>query len=66
MEELTRQTELTLVTLLGQRFGDGLVYVQSEADRMALERAMRRGLVDREGYLTRAGRQCWKRCADRL
>lgn len=66
MEELTHQTESTLVALLGQRFGDGLVYVQSEADRIALERAMRRGLVDREGYLTRAGRQCWKRFVERF
>lgn len=63
--KLTQQMEWALATLLGHRFGDGLVYVQSQADRATLARARRLGLVDSEGYLTNAGRRFWNRRADR-
>lgn len=52
--------ELAITTLLGQRFGDGLIYLQSRDDRRLLKRAMRLGLVDEGGYLTAFGKRFWQ------
>lgn len=44
-----------LLRLLGQRFGDGLIYLQGGDDRGLLREAIALGLVDDEGYLTQTG-----------
>lgn len=44
-----------LWNLLGQRFGDGSVYVHDPAERSLLHKAMSLGLIDAEGYLTALG-----------
>ncbi len=45
-----------IIRLLSHRYGDGLVYLRDSAERALLDRAVRLGLVTREGYLTPAGR----------
>jgi len=42
--------------LLGHRYADGLVYFGEAGERPVFERAVRLGLISREGYLTRDGR----------
>lgn len=46
-----------LLALLKRHFGDGLIYLQSSADRELLRKAVRLGLVAPDGYLTSAGRR---------
>ncbi len=55
-KELSEQLDQALLQLLAHRFGDGLVYLRDDSERRLFERAMSMGLVDREGYLTPAGR----------
>ncbi len=55
-KELSEQLDQALLQLLAHRFGDGLVYLRDDGERRLFERAMSMGLVDREGYLTPAGR----------
>ena len=43
------------MALLDHRYGDGLVYLREASERSILSRAIRRGLVSAEGYLTPAG-----------
>lgn len=58
--DMTPLEEMTMATLLGHRFGDGLVYLQGPDDRRVLKRAMRLGLVDDAGYLTASGHRFWQ------
>jgi len=53
-EEESMDTDL--LQLLGHRFGDGLVYLREETERVLFDRAVNLGLVTGEGYLTPAGR----------
>ncbi len=59
--KMNAQEEVDIVMLLGQRYGDGLVYLRGGSDRLALEQAIELGLVSDEGYLTPAGYQFWQR-----
>ena len=54
--EPSEQVDQALLQLLAHRFGDGLVYLRDDGEKRLFERAMRMGLVNREGYLTPAGR----------
>lgn len=58
--DMTPFEEVAIANLLGHRFGDGLVYVQSRDDRRLLKRAIRLGLVDEGGYLTAVGKRFWQ------
>ncbi|MDX1528104.1 MAG: hypothetical protein R3337_05715 [Gammaproteobacteria bacterium] len=55
-EELSEQVDPALLQLLAHRYGDGLVYLRDDGERRLFERAVNLGLVNREGYLTPAGR----------
>lgn len=55
-KELSEQVDQALLQLLAHRFGDGLVYLGDDSERRLFERAVSMGLVNREGYLTPAGR----------
>ena len=50
-----QRPEPELLRLLGHRYGDGLVYLQDRAEQPVYETAVRRGLIDMDGYLTPAG-----------
>jgi len=42
--------------LLEHRYGDGLVYLRDQGDRVLYRQAVELGLISREGYLTPEGR----------
>ena len=48
-------TSSGIASLLGHRFGDGLVYFRHVGERKLFNRAVERGLLSREGYLTPEG-----------
>ena len=54
---MTRLEEVALTTLLSHRLTDGSVYLEGRDDRVLLKQAIRRGLVDEEGYLTTSGKR---------
>ncbi len=54
------KTELDIVVLLGQRYGDGLVYLRGGNDRLLLRQAIELDLINEEGYLTPAGYRYWQ------
>lgn len=54
------ESSLPIVTLLGQHYGDGLVYLRDNDDRLLLKEAIARGLVSEEGYLTQVGYAYWQ------
>ena len=54
------KAELDMVVLLGQRYGDGLVYLRGGNDRLLLRQAIELDLVNEEGYLTPAGFRFWQ------
>lgn len=60
----TRSKAQAFTVLLGQRYGDGLVYLQGQPDRVLLGEAIAQGLVNDEGYLTPAGYRFWVGRAD--
>ncbi len=49
------------VRLLSQHFGDGLVYLADEADRLLLKSAIDDGLISPDGHVTAAGYRLWRR-----
>ena len=55
-KELPEPVDQALLQLLAHRYGDGLVYLRDDGERRLFERAVSMGLVNREGYLTPAGR----------
>lgn len=55
-KESSEQVDQALLQLLGHRYGDGLVYFRDDGERRLFDRAVSMGLVNREGYLTPAGR----------
>lgn len=58
---MTHREHTAITTLLGQRFGDGLIYLLSRHDRYLLQQAIALGLVNAEGYITPAGYRLWQR-----
>lgn len=51
------------VRLLSQHFGDGLVYMADEADRLLLKTAIDVGLISPDGHVTAAGYRLWRRAS---
>ena len=51
--------EVDLVALLGQRYGDGLVYLRGGNDHAVLQKAIDLGFISDDGYLTPSGQQFW-------
>ena len=51
------------VRLLSQHFGDGLVYLADEADRLLLKTAIADGLISPDGHVTAAGYRLWRRAS---
>jgi hypothetical protein len=60
-DEVDEQEQQPLLTLLGQHYGDGLVYLREPDDRRLLMRAIVLGLVSEDGYLTPDGYRLWRR-----
>ena len=54
-----RFDESALTRLLGQRFGDCLIYLRSPGDRSLLAHAITLGLVSEDGQLTGKGKRFW-------
>ena len=54
------RAEVDMVVLLGQRYGDGLVYLRGGNDRVLLREAIELDLVNEEGYLTPTGFRFWQ------
>ncbi len=53
------------VKLLSQHFGDGLVYLADDADRLLLKNAIDYGLISLDGRVTAAGYRLWRSaCGD--
>ena len=50
-----QRTDINLIALLGQRYGDGLVYLRGGNDHALLQRTIQMGLVSDDGYLTPSG-----------
>jgi hypothetical protein len=48
------------VRLLSQHFGDGLVYLADDADRLLLKNAIDYGLISPDGRVTAAGYRLWR------
>ncbi len=59
-QHINSQQEVEITVFLGQRYGDGLVYLSGSRDRIVFERAIDLGLVSDEGYLTPAGHRFWR------
>ena len=49
-------TESDIAEVLQYRYGDGLVYLTKNQPDSLYKQAANQGFVDREGYLTRKGR----------
>lgn len=61
---LHEEIDTALVRLLEHRYGDGLIYLRDNGERRVYERAIKMGLVSREGYLTPEGRSLLARYYD--
>ncbi len=48
------------VRLLSQHFGDGLVYLADDTDRLLLKNAIDYGLISPDGRVTAAGYRLWR------
>ncbi len=46
-----------IVKLLAHRYGDGWVYLRGAEERKLYARAVGLGLINRDGYVTREGRE---------
>jgi hypothetical protein len=58
IQEQQRQiddVDQAMLSLLGHRYGDGLVYLRSDGEQQLYHQAVRLGLVSSEGYLTPRG-----------
>ena len=51
------------VRLLSQHFGDGLVYLADDDDRLLLKNAIDYGLISPDGRVTAAGYRLWRRAS---
>ena len=50
-----------LIRLLGQHFGDRLVYLQGSNDLRLFKLAVEKGLITEDGYITKEGYRLWQR-----
>ena len=50
------EVDPAIVKLLAHRYGDGLVYLRGAEERQLYARAVGLGLINRDGYVTREGR----------
>lgn len=57
--KMPSSTEVAMLRLLGQRFGDGLVYLHDRDDEALRNEAIRLGLVVEDGYMTADGKKFW-------
>ncbi len=58
IQEQQRQiddVDQAMLTLLGHRYGDGLVYLHNDREQQLYHEAVRLGLVSSEGYVTPRG-----------
>ena len=58
IQELQRQADdvdQAILKLLGQRYGDGLVYLRNDTEQQLFHEAVRLGLVSSEGYVMPRG-----------
>ncbi len=58
IQEQQRQiddVDQAMLSLLGHRYGDGLLYLRSDGEQQLYHQAVRLGLVSSEGYLTPRG-----------
>ena len=58
IQEQQRQADdvdQAILELLGQRYGDGLVYLRNATQQQLFHEAVRLGLVSSEGYVTPPG-----------
>jgi len=53
-----------VLSVLGHRYGDGLVYLRNNSEQPAFDRAVRLGLVSSEGYVTPRGLSVLARFGD--
>lgn len=63
-DDLNGQEAMVLARMLGHRYGNGQVYLQSRAEQSVFHKAIRMGLIDEEGYLTGQGYRFWGRWDD--
>ena len=56
-----RNENRELMLLLGQRFGDRMVYLRENKDWRLLKLAVEQGLVTEDGYITIEGYRLWQR-----
>lgn len=63
-QSISTTIETALLRLLGHRYGDGLVYLGDDTERGLFAQAVTLGFINREGYLTRAGRSLLARHED--
>ena len=67
IQDQQRQTEdvdQAILMLLGHRYGDGLVYLQNDAEEQLFDQAVQLGLVSSEGYVTPRGLSLLARYGD--
>lgn len=57
--KMSSSTEVAMLAVLGQRFGDGLVYLRDRNDERLRNEAIRLGFVAEDGYMTAAGKEFW-------
>ena len=62
--DIPESIDQDIIQLLSHRYGDGLVYLRERAERSLFDRAVRLGLITREGYLTPVGRAVLARYSD--
>ena len=53
----SQEVDPAIVKLLAHRYGDGLVYLRGAEERKLYARAVGMGLINRDGYVTREGRE---------
>ena len=56
-----RNESRELMLLLGQHFGDRMVYLRENKDWRLLKLAVEQGLVTEDGYITIEGYRLWQR-----
>ena len=64
LTQLLGNDAVAISRLLGCRFGDRSVYLQTDRDRTVLRKAIAAGLVSSDGYVTPTGyrfRRTWDR-----
>ena len=67
IQEQQRQiddVDQAMLSLLGHRYGDGLVYLRNDREQQLYREAVRLGLVSSEGYVTPRGLSLLARYGD--